>query len=145
MDRRELLMLWAATAVLGVMSTRPASAQSLQLVFVHGRSQQGRSSDEIKAEWLGALQKGAEAIGRVLPIDLDVAVPDEDLHRTLRQTRSDWGELSAAWAEDDFEGLQQQAIQALLPLEVPVSSHRRQRVAIAEGLHAARWHGRARQ
>ena len=59
-------------------------------------------------------------------------------HRTLRQARSDWGELSAAWAEDDFEGLQQQAIQAQLPLEVPVSRHRGQRVAMAEGfsLHA---------
>ena len=34
--------------------------------------------------------------------------------------------------------LTKQAIQARLPLEVPVSSHRRQRVAIAEGLHAAR-------
>ena len=69
------------------------------------------------------------------PRDDDVA---RILHRTLRQARSDWGELSAAWAEDDFEGLQQQAIQARLPLEVPVSRHRRQRVAIAEGfsLHA---------
>ncbi len=41
-------------------------------------------------------------------------------------------------AEDDFEVLQQQAIQARLALEVPRSRHRRQRVAIAEGfsLHA---------
>ena len=116
MDRRELLMLWAATAVLGVMSTRPASAQSLQLVFVHGRSQQGRSSDEIKAEWLGALQKGAEAIGRVLPIDLDVAVPfygdklDEfarafeipltsDIHTRGDETQDEFLEFQADLAE----------------------------------------------
>ena len=26
------------------------------------------------------------------------------LHRALRQAKRDWGELSAAWAEDDFEG-----------------------------------------
>ncbi len=60
------------------------------------------------------------------------------LHRTLRQTRSDWGELSAAWAEDDFEQLQHLAIQARLALEVPASPHRRRRLAVAEGfsLHA---------
>ena len=79
--------------------------------------------------------ESGESVELSSPRDDDVA---RILHRTLRQTRSDWGELSAAWAEDDFEGLQQQAIQARLPLEVPVSSHRRQRVAIAEGfsLHA---------
>ncbi len=43
-----------------------------------------------------------------------------------------------AWADDEFEGLQQQAIQERLPLELPPSRHRRQRVAVAEGfsLHA---------
>jgi len=69
------------------------------------------------------------------PRDDDVA---RILHRTLRQARGDWGELSAAWAEDDFEVLQHQAIQARLALEMPPSRHRRQRVAVAEGfsLHA---------
>jgi hypothetical protein len=69
------------------------------------------------------------------PRDDDVA---RILHRTLRQARGDWGEQQAAWAEDDFEGLQQLAIQARLPLEVPSSRHRRPRVAVAEGfsLHA---------
>lgn len=67
---------------------------------------------------------------------------DEDvgrvLKRTLRQARKDWGEVGEAWAEDEYEGLQQQAIQARLGLEVPVSRHRRGRVAVAEGfsLHA---------
>ncbi len=30
------------------------------------------------------------------------------------RAKADWGELSAAWAEDDFEELQQQAIEARL-------------------------------
>lgn len=74
-NRREFLMVSAAIAALSVLRARPAAAQSLKLVFVHGRSQQGRSSDELRAEWLGALKKGAEALGKPLPTDMDVAVP----------------------------------------------------------------------
>ena len=79
--------------------------------------------------------ESGESVELEAPRDDDVA---RILHRTLRQARADWGELEQAWAEDDFEGLQQQAIQARLPLEVPPSRHRRQRVAVAEGfsLHA---------
>ena len=74
-------------------------------------------------------------------VELDAPRGDDvakSLHRALRQAKADWGELSAAWAEDDFEELQHQAIQARLALEVPPSRHRRQRVAIAQGfsLHA---------
>lgn len=75
LNRRKFLMVSAATAALSVQRARPAAAQSLKLVFVHGRSQQGRSSQELKTEWLGALEKGATALGQALPIDLDVAVP----------------------------------------------------------------------
>ena len=74
---------------------------------------------------------------------VELSAPRDDevasiLHRTLRQAKADWGELSAAWAEDDFEEMQQQAIQTRLALEEPPSRHRRKRVAVAEGfsLHA---------
>jgi len=74
---------------------------------------------------------------------LEVEAPGDDdvariLHRTLRQAKGDWGELAETWADDDFEVLQQQAIQARLPLEMPPGRHRRRRVAVAEGfsLHA---------
>ena len=79
--------------------------------------------------------ESGECVELSTPRDDDVA---RILHRTLRQARSDWGELEQTWAEDDFEGLQQQAIEARLPLEMPPSRHRRLRVAVAEGfsLHA---------
>ena len=79
--------------------------------------------------------ESGECVELEAPRDDDVA---RILYRTLRQARADWGELQQAWADDDFEGLQQQAIQARLPLELPPSRHRRQRVAVAEGfsLHA---------
>ena len=55
-----------------------------------------------------------------------------------QRSRSATGELTETWADDDFEVLQQQAIQARLPLELPPARHRRRRVAVASGfsLHA---------
>jgi hypothetical protein len=69
------------------------------------------------------------------PSDEEVA---RILHRTLRLAKRDWGELEATWAEDEYEVLQQQAIQGRLGLGLPASRHRRQRVAVAQGfsLHA---------
>jgi ribosomal protein S27E len=69
------------------------------------------------------------------PSDADVG---HILARTLRQAKKDWGDIGESWADDDFEVLQAQAIQAKLPLDVPKTRHRRSRVAVAEGfsLHA---------
>jgi hypothetical protein len=38
------------------------------LVFVHGRSQQGRNPAEIKQQWTAALERGLSGIGKTLPI-----------------------------------------------------------------------------
>ena len=62
-----------------------------------------------------------ECVELEAPRDDEVA---QILYRTLRQACADWGELQQAWPEDDFEVLQQQAIQVRLPLEVPPSRHR---------------------
>lgn len=39
-----------------------------QLVLVHGRDQQGRNADELKAEWIQSLRKGLDRNGLTLPI-----------------------------------------------------------------------------
>ena len=70
--------------------------------------------------------------------------PDEEdvlavLQRALRQAFRDWENLDAAWAEDEYEGLQQRAIQEKLSLAQSLVPHsRRRRVAVARGfsLHA---------
>lgn len=66
------------------------------------------------------------------------APSDEDvervLHRTLRQARKDWAELDEAWPEDEYEELQQRAIQERLGLMDPARRHRRaRRVALEDG------------
>ncbi len=61
------------------------------------------------------------------------------LHRVLRQAKKDWADLDAAWAEDEYEVLQQRAIQERLGLPDPhLPLYRRRRVAVAQGfsLHA---------
>ena len=79
----------------------------------------------------------------------DEADVEAVLQRTLRQAMRDWENLDAAWAEDEYEGLQQRAIQEKLPLsEALVPSSRRRRVAVAQGfsLHAdTAVHGNDRQ
>jgi hypothetical protein len=47
----------------------------MRLVFVHGRSQQGKDPAVLKEEWLGALAKGLEKNGLVLPADVEVRLP----------------------------------------------------------------------
>lgn len=47
----------------------------MRLVFVHGRSQQGKDPAALKQEWLGALAKGLEKNGLVLPADVEVRLP----------------------------------------------------------------------
>lgn len=47
-----------------------------RLVFVHGRSQQNKNKDELKAEWIGAWKKGLAKSGLSMPIDeQDVVFP----------------------------------------------------------------------
>jgi NAD(P)H-dependent FMN reductase len=77
MDRREFLGLAAACALSPLparRSFRPTAARP-KLVLVHGRGQQGLNPSSIRTEWLDTLARGATAIGRTLPSDLDVALP----------------------------------------------------------------------
>ncbi len=74
-NRRLALTMGGATALSAVLQTRPAFASARRIVFIHGRSQQGRDPREIKAEWLAALQAGAVACGKPMPHEIDIRLP----------------------------------------------------------------------
>lgn len=79
------------------------------------------------------------------PSEEDVA---RILHRALTQARKDWGDLDAAWPEDEYEALQQRMAQETLALGDAGASVRRRRVAVEAGfsLHAdTAVHGNDRQ
>ena len=83
-----------------------------------------------EAQWLGS----GEPVVLGPPSDDDVTAV---LHRVLRQAQRDWADEGVSWADDEYEGMQQQAIQQRLPLP-DAGSQRRRRVAVAHGfsLHA---------
>lgn len=77
-DRRELMRRFGAVTAAVLVATYGANvhaARVKRLVFVHGRGQQGRTVDELKTEWMDTLKRGAAAIGRTVPADLEVAFP----------------------------------------------------------------------
>jgi hypothetical protein len=74
-NRRQVMRL--ASAAIAALSM-PAVAEAAvppRVVLVHGRGQQGLDPATLKTEWLNTLQKGAQANGKSLPADLDVAFP----------------------------------------------------------------------
>lgn len=47
-----------------------------KLIFIHGRNQQGRDPDELRAHWIASLQRGFDRLGLTSPIvDDDVIFP----------------------------------------------------------------------
>jgi hypothetical protein len=77
-DRRELLKAASAIAASGAMALIPSRAVAqrvTRLVLVHGRAQEGRDPEVLKAEWMTTLKRGALALNRTVPTDLDVAFP----------------------------------------------------------------------
>jgi hypothetical protein len=96
----------------------------------------------------------AEALWQEDGTMVPVAPPgDEDvariLTRVLRAAKKDWAELEAAWPEDEYEELQQRAIQERLGLAFGAPLHHRaRRLAVQDGfsLHAdTAVHGHDRQ
>ena len=47
----------------------------MRLVFIHGRSQQGKDPSALRHEWLGALNKGLAQTGLSLPAAVEVRLP----------------------------------------------------------------------
>ena len=86
------------------------------------------------------------ASGEVVP----VAPPDDAeaglvLARVLKQSRKDWEALGAAWPQDEYEELQQRAVQERLALGEAPRRHRRSRVAVSDGFSDVRGHRGARE
>jgi hypothetical protein len=77
-DRRELLKVASAVAFCGLTSFAPSRADSTRsgkLLFVHGRSQQGKNPETLKNEWFGVLRGAATSLGLTLPGSLQIAFP----------------------------------------------------------------------
>ena len=77
-DRRELLKAASAIAVssgMALVPSRVAAQPVTRLLLVHGRAQEGKDPEKLKAEWMATLGRGATAIGRTVPAGLDVAFP----------------------------------------------------------------------
>jgi hypothetical protein len=75
MNRRVFLALVAAGAAPLFRPVQAQPAKVERLMLVHGRAQGGRSSAELKTEWLGALNRGALALDQRVSPALDVSVP----------------------------------------------------------------------
>lgn len=74
MINRRKLIAGTLLASTGIWPSK-AEAADVRLVFVHGRSQEGRKPAEIQDEWLGALREGAASNSKTLPAGLQVELP----------------------------------------------------------------------
>lgn len=74
-SRRKALAFTAAGAVVSVCPAALAQAGSMRLVLVHGRGQAALDADALKTEWLNALRRGVQALGKSFPDSVDVAFP----------------------------------------------------------------------
>ena len=77
-DRRQIIKLAAACVLTGsrpVASIAAPATKANKLVFVHGRSQQGKDPVALQAEWLDALKRGARAANKKFPANIEIAFP----------------------------------------------------------------------
>lgn len=77
-ERREWLKAASVIAVSGPTMIIPQGARAqrvTRVLLVHGRGQAGLNPDTLKDEWMATLKRGALAIGRTVPADLDVSFP----------------------------------------------------------------------
>ncbi len=72
--RRSFLLTSVASA-LATSAKHAASQERCKLLFIHGRAQQGKDKERLKAQWLEALRRGAAATSRTLSDDLEVDFP----------------------------------------------------------------------
>lgn len=68
-------MLQGVGLSLAAVSPISLAAPPRRLVFVHGRSQQGKNPVVLKKTWADTFKKGAEAAGLQIPNDLKIAFP----------------------------------------------------------------------
>lgn len=68
----------------------------MKLVFIHGRSQEGKVAAELQATWTDAFMHGLDRIGAIRPIGLDIAFPyygDLLFAETEKQVSADHAEF----------------------------------------------------
>ena len=86
LDRRSLLTGVTASVTMGILSAAADATVPLRLVLVHGRGQERLDPTELKSNWLNALRRAAQKLGRTLPDTIDVAFPyyGDTLDRFIR-------------------------------------------------------------
>jgi hypothetical protein len=72
--RRTVLKIGMGLSLIA-SSPMALSAPPRKLVFVHGRSQQGKDPVVLKKTWVDTFKKGAIAAGMEIPNDLEIAFP----------------------------------------------------------------------
>jgi hypothetical protein len=79
-DRRRFLSLASAFSLHPLLRS-PAAAAIVshapvwRIMFVHGREQQGINPEVLKGQWIEALRRGANSLGRQLPDQLNISFP----------------------------------------------------------------------
>jgi hypothetical protein len=118
-DRRRLLKFASACALSGVAMRvgNVMAAPKTKLLLVHGRGQQGLDPVALKSTWIAALNKGGAKIGKVVPGDLDVALPfyGDTLDRFTREMQIPLTSAMGARGpvEDEFLVFQAEFAEAL--------------------------------
>jgi hypothetical protein len=79
-DRRHFLSLTSAISLQSFFPSRAVAdagsrAPVRRILLVHGRDQQGIDPEALKAQWIDALRRGADSLGRLLPDPLNVSFP----------------------------------------------------------------------
>ena len=64
LDRRSLLTGVTASVTMGILSAAADATVPLRLVLVHGRRQERLDPTELKSNWLNALRRAAQKLGR---------------------------------------------------------------------------------
>ena len=80
MERRNFLSLASVFTFQALFRTQATADTGShppvrRILFVHGRDQQGIDPAVLRAQWLAALRRGANSLGRQLPDQLDVSFP----------------------------------------------------------------------
>jgi len=75
MNRRQAIRIFSAGALTTLLPGVCAAAKAKRVLFVHGRGQEGRNPEELKAAWIDTLRRGAAAAQRALPADVEFAFP----------------------------------------------------------------------
>src|ERR1700730_4932348 len=73
-SRRDTFALSLA-AIFGGLTPALGANSTVRLLFVHGRGQAGLKPTDLQAAWLKALAEGAQALGKVVPADVEAAFP----------------------------------------------------------------------